>query len=89
MWQSLDLDTLGLTEQDVSTAAYWVDTQGGTHRGERAAAQLLVDRGGVWALAGRILSIPPFIQLAGVIYGLIAKNRYKLPGATDACRLPG
>ena len=87
MWQSLDLDTLGLTESDVSTAVYWIDTQGGTNRGERAIAQLLVDRGGIWALGGRIMLVPPVIQIAGVVYGLVAKNRYKLPGATDACRI--
>lgn len=87
MWQALDLDTLGLTEADVATASYWIDTQGGPHRGERGIGQLLVDRGGIWALPGRLMLAPPISWLAKAVYGVIVKNRYKLPGATDACRL--
>ena len=48
---------------------------------------MLVDRGGMWALLGRIALTPPLIGVLGLLYGLIAKNRYRLPGATDACRL--
>lgn len=87
MWQSLDLDTLGLAEADVTTASYWIDTQGGAHRGERGIAQLLVDRGGVWAFGGRALMTPPVSWLAKLVYGVIVKNRHKLPGSTEACRL--
>lgn len=86
-WQSLDLEAFGLSEDDVTTASWWVDPQGGTHRGERGIAQLLVDRGGMWSLLGRIALMPPIIALLGVLYGIISKNRYRLPGATDACRL--
>lgn len=87
-WQSLQLEMFGLSEDDVATASWWVDTQGGTHRGERGIAQLLVDRGGIWALLGRVALTPPMIAVLGVIYGIVAKNRYRLPGATDACRIP-
>lgn len=86
-WQSLELQMFGLSEADVTSASWWVDPQGGTHRGERGIAQMLVDRGGMWALLGRIALTPPLIGVLGLLYGLIAKNRYRLPGATDACRL--
>lgn len=86
-WQSLRLDDLGLTEGDVTTAAYWVDDTGATHRGERAIAQMLITAGLPWSLAGRTMLWPGVVQVAGVAYRWIATNRHRLPGSTDACRL--
>lgn len=85
-WQSLDLATWGLTEHDVSTAAYWVDATG-THRGATGIARCLIAMGTPWSIAGQGLSVPPLSWLARGAYRLIANNRYRLPGATDACRL--
>jgi predicted DCC family thiol-disulfide oxidoreductase YuxK len=44
--------------------------------------------GGAWGLVGRVLLIPPVSWLAALGYELVAHNRSKLPGATDACALP-
>jgi predicted DCC family thiol-disulfide oxidoreductase YuxK len=88
-WQSCDLDELGLTESDVTTAAYWIDEGGVAHRGHRAIGRALLRAGGFWGFVGRLLITPPVSWLAIPVYALIAKYRYKLPGATDACRLPG
>ncbi len=42
-WQTIaDLGAHGLTHQDVTTAAYWVDEHGGTHRGERGVGKALM-----------------------------------------------
>jgi predicted DCC family thiol-disulfide oxidoreductase YuxK len=87
-WQALDLRDLGLTTRDVQTAAYWVDRDGGTHRGYRAVARSLVAAGGAWGLVGRLLLVPPISWLAAIGYELVARNRGHLPGATDACKLP-
>jgi predicted DCC family thiol-disulfide oxidoreductase YuxK len=87
-WQALDLHDLGLTTRDVQTAAYWVDRDGGTHRGHRAVARSLIEAGGAWRIVGRALLIPPISWLAAVGYELVARNRGRLPGATDACKLP-
>ena len=86
-WQGVDLEKYGLSEDDVTTAAYWVDASGASHRGERGIALALQQAGQPWKLAGKIIAIPPFSWLAAPIYRLIARYRYKMPGSTDACRL--
>lgn len=86
-WQSLDLAELGLTEQDVTSAAWWFDDDGAKHRGSRAAAGVLAASRGWRRLAGLLLQVPPISWLAIPAYALVARYRYKLPGATDACRV--
>lgn len=87
-WQAVDIDRYGLTEDDVTTAAYWVDGSGVTHRGERGIALALQKAGKPWSIAGKIIATPPFSWLAAPTYWLIARYRHKMPGATDACRIP-
>ncbi len=88
-WQSIpDLAELGLTEADVTSAAYWFDESGAAHRGHLGIGAALIAADMPWPIAGRIILTPPFRWLAGPIYALIAKNRFRLPGSTDACRLP-
>jgi len=86
-WQHLDLDALGLDAEQCTTALQWVDRHGVVHSAERAVAQMLRDRGGLWAIPGRILGAPGVVQLAGVVYRWVARNRHRLPGGTPACRL--
>jgi predicted DCC family thiol-disulfide oxidoreductase YuxK len=86
-WQRLDLAALGLTEADVTTAAYWVDERGQKYRGHRSIAKALIAAGGAWKPVGVLLLIPPLSWLAAVGYLLVAKNRHRLPGGTPACKL--
>ena len=88
-WQACDLDDLGLTEAEFATAAYWIDADGVAHRGHHAIGRSLMAADGFWGLIGRLLVNPPISWLAAPAYALLAKYRYRLPGATDACRLPG
>ncbi len=87
-WQQLDIAALGLTEQNVTTAAYWIDDRGRRHRGHRAIGKSLVAAGGAWRLLGTLLLVPPFSWVAALSYLLVAKNRHRLPGGTPACKLP-
>ena len=87
-WQRLDLAAVGLTERDVTTAAYWVDERGRTYRGHQSIARALVAAGGAWKVVGVALQIPPISWLAALGYVVIAKNRHRLPGGTPACKLP-
>lgn len=87
-WQSVDLEVYGVTEQQVSTAAYWVDESGASHRGEHAVALALKNSSQPWRTVGLLIATPPLSWLAGPAYRLVAKYRYRLPGSTDACRLP-
>jgi predicted DCC family thiol-disulfide oxidoreductase YuxK len=86
-WQRLDLAALGLTEHDVTTAAYWVDDHGTTYRGHRSIAKALIAAGGAWKPVGLLMLVPPFSWLAALAYGVVAKNRHRLPGGTPACKL--
>lgn len=91
-WQRLPagvLDRLGLTEAQVSGAAWWVDGAGRTWRGHLAVARSLEPAGGGWAAVGRALRVPPFRWLAAAVYAVVARVRGRLPGATPACRGAG
>lgn len=86
-WQALDLDRLGLTEQQARTEVWWVDAEGHTHGGHRAVGRALEAMGGAWPLVGRVVRLPPASWAAAPVYRLVARNRHRLPGSTDACRL--
>jgi predicted DCC family thiol-disulfide oxidoreductase YuxK len=86
-WQFVELDDLGLTVDDVTTAAWWVDRWGHAHRGAQAAARALVAMGAPWAALGWIGRVPPASWVAAGLYRLVARYRYRLPGGTPACRL--
>ena len=86
-WQILELDEYGLTEDDVTTAAYWVDDEGTTYRGHLGVGRSLIAAGGIWSIPGHLIVRPPVSWIAKPVYGWIAKNRHRMPGATDACRV--
>jgi predicted DCC family thiol-disulfide oxidoreductase YuxK len=86
-WQSLELDEVGLTEEQVSSAAYWLEGDD-TLRGARAVAAALRSCGPGWGLLGRAIDLPPVRPFAAAGYAVVARYRYRLPGGTDACRVP-
>jgi predicted DCC family thiol-disulfide oxidoreductase YuxK len=89
-WQRLGpdgLDRIGLTERDVRSAAYWIDADGRVFRGHAAVAKALCAGTPRDRTLGALLLTPPVSWLARRGYRLVARYRYRLPGATDACRL--
>ena len=87
-WQSLDeLGALGLSLDDVTTAAWWIDPPAAPRGGHLAIGASLVAAGGAWRLIGRGLLAPPLRWIAAPIYRRIARDRHRLPGGTDACRI--
>lgn len=86
--QRLDVAAHGLTARDVSAAAWWIDGEGRVHRGHRAIGKALQACGRWWWLVSWACLVPPFSWVAGAAYGLIARFRHRLPGATPACRVP-
>jgi predicted DCC family thiol-disulfide oxidoreductase YuxK len=88
-WQFVpDLGRLGLTVDDVSTAAYWIDERGRGHRGHLAFAEAFRAMGGGWRVLGSAMRTRPLTWLAAVVYDVIARNRHRLLGSTPACRVP-
>ena len=86
-WQFLDLDELGLTEAACDSAVQWVAADGSVESAEDAVAAALRHQGRGWRVLGSLLMLPGVHALAGVVYHLVAKNRYRLPGGTAACAL--
>ncbi|MEO6512216.1 MAG: DUF393 domain-containing protein [Nocardioides sp.] len=87
-WQFLDLDSVGLTVEQVSTSVWWLHDDHPVDHSSRAIGRALIARGGVWSTAGRILLVPPMRPLADAVYRLVARNRHRLPGGTPVCRMP-
>lgn len=87
-WQQADLGALGVTAERALTEVLWIDRDGAVTGGAPAVARALRAAGGVWALLGLLLSVPPISWAAPPVYRLVARNRYRLPGGTAACRVP-
>ena len=83
-----DLERLGIDPVDALTAMPFVDEAGRVVYGHHAWASAL--QRGVWPLRllGHALETPLLEPLARAVYGWIAANRYRLPGASAACALP-
>jgi len=88
-WQFLDLDSLGLTDEQCTQAVQWVAEDGEVVAAEFAVIAALRNAGGVWKVLGGLTNLPGIRQLAGVVYRLVAKYRHRLPGGTPACKMPG
>lgn len=87
MWQALDLESLGLTVDDVTTAAYFVDPDGTLYRGHAGIGRSFEQMSLPFRAVGWAMQRPPVRWVAAPVYKLVAKYRYRLPGATDACRI--
>jgi predicted DCC family thiol-disulfide oxidoreductase YuxK len=85
-WQRTDLAAAGLTEQQVSTAVWWLEGDV-RRRGARAVAQALRACGSGWSLVGRAIDLAPVRPFAALGYALVSRYRHRLPGGTPACRL--
>ena len=87
-WQSLDLAAVGLTEEQVRAEAWWVVGERPVAGGAAAVAAGLRDCGPPWSLAGRLLQLPLARTVARPAYRWVARNRFRLPGGSGACRMP-
>ncbi|WP_030370804.1 thiol-disulfide oxidoreductase DCC family protein [Streptomyces rimosus] len=87
-WQFTDLEVLGVTQERAEHEVLWITPHGTVYGGAQAVAKLLMSARGVWAVPGALLTLPPFRQLAHVVYRLVADNRHRMPGGTAACSLP-
>jgi predicted DCC family thiol-disulfide oxidoreductase YuxK len=86
--QELDLAAYGVTEAQCAEALQLVTAEGRVYSAQDAVARLLLISRPLWRPAGLVLLLPGVNALAGVAYRWIARNRYRLPGASDACAVP-
>ena len=91
--QRLDLAASGLTQDDVTTAVWLVRFDSGgspveRHRGHVAIAEVLqLSTSRLLGGAGRLLGLRVVAPIGRLGYSLVARNRHRLPGSTDACKL--
>jgi predicted DCC family thiol-disulfide oxidoreductase YuxK len=86
--QELDLAAYGVTAAQCAEALQLVTAEGRVYSAQDAVARLLLISRPVWRPAGLVLLLPGVNALAGAGYRWLARNRYRLPGATDACAVP-
>jgi predicted DCC family thiol-disulfide oxidoreductase YuxK len=70
---------------ELSSLVFW--TPQGCYRQTAAVVRILWTLGGLWALWGSLLWLVP-LPLRDLGYVLVARNRYRLGGKKDACRIP-
>lgn len=90
-WQQLGparLRDLGISAEKCRDAAFWVEATGGLYEGHRAIGKALSSCAGWRRVAGQVILHPAVTPFARVVYRAVARYRYRLPGATAACRTP-
>lgn len=88
-YQWADLDAYGLTPAD-GRAMVWLVTDEEQFGGASAIAALLRHQAAAAPrFLGWLATVPPWSFGAELAYRLVARFRYRLPGGTPACRVPG
>ena len=87
-WQRVELEALGLTEDECAAALQCVDTARKVKvSGHRAVAMALRACRFPWSVIGRLIEWRVLSPLGAVVYRTVANNRHRLPGGTPACKL--
>ncbi len=88
-YQSFNLAGHGLTAERARYEVLWVPGGDGEVRGGAAALARLLRAGErrVWRFAGLVLQAFPVSWLAERVYRVVARNRQRMPGGTDACAI--
>lgn len=82
-----DLEAFGLSRREVHEAAYWIDPGGRKLRGHRAIIRAVESSRGALGSLSKAAKVWPIDPLASWVYEVVARNRHRLPGATDHCHL--
>jgi predicted DCC family thiol-disulfide oxidoreductase YuxK len=85
-FQRTDLGRFGITDDAAATAVHVVSANGHVFRGGAAVAAVLRECRGGWPLLGVVMRLPLIRTVAEVVYGLVARNRHRLPGPA-ACAI--
>ena len=85
-YQFIDISEHGLTQEQVRTSIWLLPAKLPANRA--SAAILKQQRNLFWKLLGVLIDLPILRLLSAAAYRLVARNRHRLPGATEACELP-
>jgi predicted DCC family thiol-disulfide oxidoreductase YuxK len=91
-YQNLDLTLGPVTIEQAQRSIWLVSTSNSNFEplaANRAAAFILKQEPHpFWKALGYAIDIPGIRVISSAVYFIVAKNRGKLPGATEACELP-
>ncbi len=76
-----------LQQSDLGLDSIIYLTDGITYKKSKAILKILNDLGGFYKYLSFFLQIVP-VFISDVLYDLVAKNRYRVIGKTETCRLP-
>lgn len=89
-WQTLDLEEHGLSPEQVTRAAWWIEpgkAPAGGARGFRRPAHLAIFP--QVARDGEASVDPPASWAAELVYTAVSRSRHRLPGGTPMCSVRG
>lgn len=86
-YQSVDLDALGVSEADVEEGPVLVRSDGTHVVGPAAMAELLGAARSPYRQAGRTMQLPVIRHVLGAVGPVMYRNKHRLPGASDSCRV--
>ena len=87
-YQSADLDALGIGQDEVLRGPVLVRPDGSHVVGPQSFAELLRMSRPPFQLAGALMQAPGVRRALAAIGPHMYQQRYRLPGATAACRTP-
>lgn len=88
-YQTADLPELGISDDEVLRGPVLVRSDGSHVVGPQSVAELLAMSRPPFRLAGAFMRAPGVRHALAVIGPVMYRQRYRLPGATDACQHPG
>lgn len=87
--QAHDLAALSVDPARALREIPYVADDGAVSYGAPAIAHALGTGNILWRTVSRILRLWPISAAAAACYRLVARNRHRLPGGTDACAVTG
>ena len=81
------LDEVGLTFEQTLEAAWFVDEKGRQFRGAGAINTCLAAVHGLFEPLVWLYALPGVRQIEDMAYAWVARNRYRMPGSTAACKV--
>lgn len=86
-WQSFDQGDLPVTPEVLQTQVVLDRTGHAPLGGADAFAACAKASSSPWRWVGGIMALPVVRSLAQAVYRAVARNRYRMPGSSGACRL--
>ncbi len=80
----LELHQLRLSRERVTETLCWSD-RNRTEFGAVAVSRALLNTRGFWPILGVVMRTAPVSWGARYVYAKVAKNRFRLPGASASC----